>query len=300
MKLLAIHYSQSGQLTEVMENILKGFDPNNWEIDNVKYHPKGSINFPWTKSSFFDAMPECVLNTGVEIDMFQLAHEKYDLILFGYQPWFLSPSLPSMGILKDEKFRAVLQNSPVITVIGARNMWINAQSDVKTKFEELNATLIGNIPLIDKSPNLLSAVSIMHWVFTGRKERKWNIFPKPGIDQEDIDGSTKFGKIIDNSFDATSPKSIQNAILASGEIDVSWAIIFIEERAKKLFTFWAKLIIKKGTTPSKRKKWLLLYRFYLLFALFIVSPIVLLIYALLFRPFFLTKEKANKKAILSV
>ena len=57
--------------------------------------------------------------------------DKYDLIIFGYQPWFLSPSLPATALLKNETFKKIMKNSPIVTVIGARNMWLNSQESVK-------------------------------------------------------------------------------------------------------------------------------------------------------------------------
>jgi hypothetical protein len=299
-KVLTIHYSQTGQLTEIIRNVTKDFSSADFEIEHVVCNPTPGFDFPWSKSNFFDAMPECVLNVGCEIEDFKVNHEKYDLVIFGYQPWFLSPSIPSMGILKNKQFQEIIKNTPVITVIGGRNMWINSQKDVKAKLIEAEAVLVGNIPFVDKNMNLLSAVTIMHWMFGGKKNKKWNLFPLPGVSQKDIDGANLYTDAIQNYLTNDNNTPLQEMILAKNEIDVKWSIMFIEARAKKLFSFWANLIVRKGTTSSKRKKWLLLYRFYLIFALFIVSPIVLTIYALLFRPFFLKKERLMKKAILSV
>ena len=300
MKVLAIHYSQSGQLTEIMNNISEGLVHDEISVEHVVYSPKEPFVFPWSKERFFDAMPTCVLNQGCEIAPYQFQEEKYDLILFGYQPWFLSPSIPTMGLLKDEKFKSILKNTPVVTVIGGRNMWINAQAEVKLKVEEAGGKIIGNIPFGDKSQNLLSAISIMHWMFTGKKTKKWGIIPLPGVSQQDIDESKVFGTLIARFLLGNSKVELQGALLLTNKIDVKWSIIFIEARAKKLFLFWAKLIEKKGVTPKKRKNWLYLYRIYLLFALFVVSPIVLTAYILLFRPFLLKREKEEKIEILSV
>jgi len=59
-------------------------------------------------------------------------------------------------------------------------------------------------------------------------------------------------------------------------------LVFIEERAPKLFSIWANIIIKR----KNRKAWITAFKFYLLFALFIVAPVVLTVNAVLFRPFF--------------
>lgn len=302
MNILFIHYSQSGQLTQIMDRIKDGIAMKNEEvkIDFITYQPKKSFLFPWSKKGFYDAMPESVLNTGCEIEEIQYPSSQYDLIVFGYQPWFLSPSIPSMGILKNEKFKSISKGSKVITVIGARNMWISAQKEVKLKIEEAGGELVGNIPLIDKNNNLISAITIMHWMFTGKKTRKWNLFPTPGVHEKDILNANVYGEIIGQALENNQFNDLQSTFLQHGDIDIRWPILFIDGRAKKLFKIWAGIIQKKGTTPGKRKLWLNIFRAYLLFALFIVSPIVLFFYALVFRPFKLRKENEQKRVTLSV
>ena len=299
MRILVIHYSQTGQLTEVLKNFARPFLNTDHTIDHVRFYPDPNFPFPWSKSNFFEAMPDCVLSKGCAIETFNLKYDKYDLVIFGYQPWFLSPSIPTHGILNDAKFQSIIKNTPVITVVGARNMWINAHKEVSSRIEELGAIHIGNIPLIDRKPNLLSAVSIMHWMFKGTKEKKWGIFPKPGISDKDIGEAGEFGEVIKNHFE-NGEQNLQDSILSLGKIDLHWTIIFIEKKAKRLFKIWANIIVKKGTTPQKRKSWLLFFRFYLIFALFIVSPIILTLYTILVRPFVLKTERQEKRLILLI
>lgn len=299
-KILVIHYSQTGQLTDILECITSGMDDSKVEIDQIRFFPEKSFEFPWSKAGFFDAMPESVLNEGCDIHPIEYKFDQYDLIIFGYQPWYLSPSIPAMGLLNEPKFQSILKGTPVITVIGARNMWINAQKEVEKKIKAAGGILVGNIPLIDNNNNLASAVSIMHWMFTGKKTKKWGIFPKPGILEEDIVSAKIYGSLIVSGLEHNALNGLQQKILDQGKIDIRWPIMFIEARAKKLFLIWANLIKKKGTTEKKRKKWLTIFKFYLIFALFIVSPIVLFIYALFFRWFYLKKENSQKKVTLSV
>lgn len=298
-KVLAINYSQTGQLNEIMESIL-GPLRSEFSVDRIHYAPRNGFSFPWTPSSFFDAMPEAVLNKGVEVEAFQIPSDKYDLVILGYQPWFLSMSQPTAGLFKYEKFKEVLKNTPIVTVIGARNMWINAQEDVRAEIRVNDAKLVGNIPLIDKNSNLMSAVSIMHWMFTGRKDKKWNLFPVPGISPDEIKGASQFGEVIARSLKNNDLSGLQDELRRKGKFDIGWNILFIEARAKKLFRIWAHIIVKKGTTPEKRKNWLVFFKYYLLFALFIVSPIVLLIYTVFFRVFSLDKEKRKREMTLGV
>jgi len=91
---------------------------------------------------------------------------------------------------------------------------------------------------------------------------------------------------------------LQRSILEQNKIDIHPSILFIEMRAKRLFQIWANLVKRKGRDEKKRAFWLKIYKYYLVVALFFVSPIVLTIYTLLFRPFTGKSIKRNKNHFL--
>lgn len=281
--ILVIHYSQSGQLTEILENFCKPLSGSVIEWVNVE--PETPFPFPWNGAAFFNAMPETVLEKPVPIKPLSFQREQYDLIIFGYQPWFLSPSLPASAILQDESFRKRMKGTNIVSVLGCRNMWINSQEAVKKQIASAGGKLIGNVPLIDKTSNLISVVTILHWMLTGQKTRKWGIFPKPGVSDEDIENVSVFGELLREKLAANDPGSFQDSVVAKGGITIPVSILFIESRAKKLFLIWANLIVKKTANGGNRKFWINFFKYYLIFALFIVSPIVLTIYHIFVRPF---------------
>ncbi|MBT6440371.1 MAG: hypothetical protein HOK72_11760 [Flavobacteriales bacterium] len=297
-KILVISFSQSGQLTEILNNFLIPFKGQ--DIDFVKLEPLTPFPFPWDNTSFYAAMPESVLEEPIELYPPRFKHEHYDLIVFGYQPWFLSPSLPTTSILKNDYFKGLLNRTPIITVIGARNMWLNAQESVKALINDAGGILVGNIPLIDKTFNLISVITIFHWMSTGRKERKWGVLPLPGVSEEDINETSVFGEIVFKALANNDYDHLQNNIVKLNKIRINTSLMFIESRAKILFRIWAKTIKKKGTTPEKRIKWLRLFERYLLFALYFVSPIVLTVYTLVFRPFSTGIIKKKKEYFYNV
>ncbi|MEO6687325.1 MAG: hypothetical protein ABIN24_15240 [Dyadobacter sp.] len=290
-KILVISYSQSGQLDEVIDHFLLPFDPAS--VERIYLKPKKPFPFPWTSDVFFDTMPECVVEEAIELEPVNYASSDYNLIILGYQPWFLSPSLPTTSILQDPAFQRLINGKPVVTVIAGRNMWINAQESVKPYIKNAGGKLVANIPLMDRTSNLISAVTILHWMLTGRKDSKWNIFPLPGVSKQDIEGSSRFGTIVQRALQNESYGNLQNNILGLGLIEIPTDILFIEERAKKIFRIWAGLIKKKGTTPQKRKRLVGFFKYYLLIALFIVAPIILFVYNLLVAPF--TSRSIKKK-----
>ena len=282
-KILAINYSQSGQLDEIIGNYLSPF--SEFDVDRIKIDTARKFDFPWKIPAFFDVMPECVTEIPTTLSPFSFKHETYDLIIIGYQPWFLSPSIPTTSLLKQVEFQNRLKNTPVVTIIGARNMWLNAHKSVVNLVQQAGGEMIGNLPLIDKSSNLLSAGSILHWMLTGKKERKWGVLPMPGVSEEDIRGTVKFGELLKSSLDNNQLDTYQTELVKLGGLNINTNILFIEGRAKKIFSIWANLILKKEAQGKKRSFWVSFFKYYLVVALFIVSPFVILIYNVLIRPF---------------
>ncbi|WP_221393139.1 hypothetical protein [Dyadobacter sp. NIV53] len=290
-KVLVINYSQSGQLHEIINNFLLPFDSS--QIERVYIKPVKPFKFPWTSDVFYNTMPECVVEEAVDLEPVSYGSEKYDLIVIGYQPWFLSPSLPVTSLLQDPDFQEKLKGTPVVTIIGGRNMWLNSQESLKAYIQKAGGILVGNIPLMDREPNLISVLTIFHWMLTGKKERKWNLLPLPGVSQNDIESADRFGSIVKEALEKGEFAGLQKKILSLGLIEIPTDIWFIEMKGKKIFRIWAGLIKKKGTTPEKRKFFVTLFKYYLLIALFVASPIILTFYFILIAPF--SKRKIQKE-----
>lgn len=286
---LVVYYSQSGQLKKIAENFIAPFLEKNMEIEWLQVKPKNDFPFPWSSKEFFNVMPESVLGIPAELLPMEFKRSSHDLIVFAYQPWYLSPSIPATSILHNPELKKRLLNTPVITLVGSRNMWINAQERVKKLLKAAGANLIGNIVLTDKHTNLLSAITIQYWMFTGKKNKLFGIFPKPGISDEDINSVHLFGAKASEHLLNGDLAGLQKKLVEMKAVEVNSNLMFIESRAPKLFSIWASVIIKK----NNRYLWLQLFKYYLMFVLFVVSPIVLLINMLFLKPF--TGRQIRKK-----
>lgn len=293
MKVLYLSYSQSGQLDEIAERFFLPFSSH--KIDRVKVRPSKPFPFPWTSAEFFDAMPETVLEEPIQLEPLNIPGSDYDLIVLGYQPWFLSPSLPVTALLKSDEFKTVVQGKPVVTIVGSRNMWINSQISINRLVEQAGAKVVANIPFSDKTNNIVSAVTILYWMLSGRKERMWGVFPKPGVSDEDIERAGEPGRIVLAHAESGEYASLQEKI--ADFVTVPTDILFIEKRAKRLFRIWAGIIKRFGKTPRSRRLWVSIYKYYLIIALFIVAPIVLLVYYILVLPFVYKRVAAEKKRV---
>ena len=294
-KVLVITYSQSGQLDEIVGNILKPLR-DEVEIFYEKLKPIPDYPFPWTDITFWDAMPESVRMIPSGIEPLNIDPSKeYDLIILGYPVWFLSPPIPITSFLKSEAAKEILKGKPVLTVIGSRNMWVGAQEDIKKMILEAGGFLKGNIVLRDKHHNLSSVITISYWMMTGKKDRLWGIFPKPGVSEEDIEQSVRFGLPLLKALKKNSFDNLQTDLIAEHAVEIIPSIVSIEKKGKRIFKIWSGLILKKGGAGSKaRIGRLKLFKWYLLFVIFAVSPIATIVFYLTY-PFFFLKINRNMR-----
>jgi hypothetical protein len=288
-KILALYYSQTGQLKEILDNFTAPFIESGIPVEKVQIKLKKDFAFPWTTPRFFDAMPESVLGIPTELENPELKESKYDLVIFAYSPWFLSPSIPATSALLHPSIKKVLKDTPVITLIGARNMWLNAQEKVKAKLKDAGAKLSGNVVLFNRNNNYVSAVTIFYWMLTGKTDKYLGIFPKPTVSDADISKVKSYGMLALDALKKDDFSALQQSFIQAKAVEVKWDLMFIEGRAGMLFSIWANIIIKK----KNRAFWLVLFKYYLLIALFGVAPIVVGINGIIFKPFL--GSRINKK-----
>jgi len=289
-KILVVYYSQTGQLEAIANSFTAPFSAAGFSVEKVHITPAKTYQFPWTAKRFFEEMPGSVLGIPEPLLPFHFKETSYDLVIIGWQPWFLSPSIPSNSLLRDPAFKAVIKDTPVIMLTGARNMWLNAMEKIKPLLKQAGAKLVGNVVLTDRNQNFISGITILYWMFSGKKDNFLKIFPKPGVSDKDINDAGRFGETVVKHLELGDFNNLQKALVEQKAVDVKWDLMFIEARAGKLFSIWAKLITKK----KNRGPWLVLFKYYLLIALFIVAPVVVGTYGLLFKPF-LSKSIQKKK-----
>jgi hypothetical protein len=290
-KVLVIYYSQSGQLGDIISNLVTPLKEAGNTVETIRVQPVKAYPFPWSGKSFFAVMPDCVLGVPTELQPIQVKETSYDLIVLGYQAWFLSLSIPSNSILNHPSLKAVIKNTPVVTITGARNMWISAMELIRKTLKNLEAKHVGNIVLVDTHANLVSFVTILYWMFTGKKDRYLNIFPKPGVADKDIDYCTTFGTVVEKYLSSGNYDGMQDELVQKKAVVVKYNLMFIESKAKRIFTIWANFIVRR----ENRTPWLVAFKYYLIIALFVAAPIILTVDAIFFKPFLSERIKKQKK-----
>ena len=289
-RVLVVYYTQSGQLKEIIDSVLSPL--TEVTIDFLPIDTAEPFPFPWTDEAFFGAFPESYLQIPQPLKPFQLAHTDYDLVILGYQVWYLSPSIPFNSFLQTEAGKQLLQGKPVITVSGTRNMWVMAQQKVKKLLTECGARLVGNIALTDRHHNHISVITIVQWLFSGDKNKRYlGVFPKAGVADKDIESASVYGTLIAPHLQTGDYTGLQQEIVAHGGVHYKRFLLSAEKKGNRLFGIWAKMIY-----GSKKRKFLLkCFRIYLYIAIWVLMPIVWLLYWLTYPLFFWKVERDKKK-----
>lgn len=260
-------------MREILESLLSQIK-DEVTIDFVDIQPAKPFPFPWNAYAFFDAMPETVQRIPIAVQPLPatVKNADYDLVVLGYQPWFLNPSQPITGFLKGSE-AAMLNGKPVVTVVGCRNMWLHGQEQVKKDLQEAGAKLVGNIVLNDTHTNLVSLLTIIRWAFKGQKQAS-GLLPAAGVQDEDIRGASRFGTMILDHLKRGSFNGLQEDLVKAGAVTLDPGLILLEQRGIKNFRYWAGFIREKGGAgdPARRGR-VLLFKRLLLTAIFVLSPL---------------------------
>ena len=280
-RVLVVSYSQSGQLARLKESFLRDIRSTaGIEVDDVVLRPAQPFAFPWRFLPFFDAFPETVHLQPAPIESPVLAHERYDLVVIAYSVWFLSPAQPITAFLQSETARQVLRDTPVITLIGCRNMWLMAQEKMKRLLADVGARLVGNVVKIDQCGSAASFITTPLWMFTGKRQAvHW--LPPAGISEAEIADAARFGQRTAEALQRN--ETLDKTLLQHmGAVKINEKLMASERVGHRSFLVWGRLVMAAGrVSPLLRRLVLCVYIVFLLGMILTVVPIGALLKTLL-------------------
>jgi hypothetical protein len=173
LKVLLVQYSLSGETSHATEEFLKGLS-NEYkdQVTLVKQfiEPTPAFGFPWSFWDFFDVLPETIhpspwQRSVVPPTTSQEQEEDYDLVVLGWQTWYLSPSLPVRLALEDPHYQSLLNDhcQQVVLLGTHRNMWHHASDGLCASLQKHcpKLKLAGQINFCQSSPFLVSVVETL-------------------------------------------------------------------------------------------------------------------------------------------
>lgn len=281
-RVLVVYYSQTGQLERIVRSVIAPLEHSaEVQIDTLKLEPARPYPFPWPIITFFDQFPECVRLDPAPLAPMGLATATdapaYDLVILGYQPWFLSPSPPTTAFLQSPLAQRLLRGTPVVTLIGCRNMWIMGQQRVREMLGRIGARLVGNIALVDAGTPYETFITTPVWLLTGRKQFLPGLFTTAGVSEREIAGAARFGdQLLQGLLDGRL-QSGQPVLDPAESCPVNPGYVVSEKMGWRSFWIWSWIVRLAGRQGS----WLRvpLLAFYALFlggAIALVVPLTLL------------------------
>ena len=293
-KVLVLYYSQSGQLSKMVESITAPLKENKQiKVDYCPIKPLADYPYPWSFYPFFDAFPEAIYMNGCPVEPIKNQYDEYDLVIIAYSVWFLAPAIPITGFLKTEQAKQLLKDKPVITLIACRDMWVMAQEKMKTLLTGVQAKLIDNVVLTDQGGSIYAFITTPRWLLTGKKD-PFLCFPAAGVSEKDLKESSRFGDKLVRSLNNSEEKTGKPLLKNMGAVSVDGKLVGTEKIATRSFMIWGKLIKKSGLPGSlPRKIVITIYSLFLLTLVLTIVPLNILIRRLIY-PF--TKKTIEKNA----
>lgn len=275
-KVLVVHYSQSGQLTEVLHNFVMPLaNSEHVDLRQIVLRPQPEYPFPWPFMRFFDTFPEAIYLDPPELEPLDLdVHERFDLVILGYQVWFLSPSLPITAFLKNPIVHTLLKDTPVVTVIACRDMWLLAQEQTKKLLQDCSARLVGNVVLVDEAGSIGSFLATPIWMMTGKQgPRLGGLIPRAGVKREQILGCQRFGERIEQVLRSNAPIDV-TLLRHLNAVQVNTKLITTERAARRSFLVWGRILRALGPQGSwARRPVVACYFMFLVLLLVTVLPV---------------------------
>lgn len=296
-KVLVVHYSQSGQLSDVVDHFTRPLiEAEGVDVKFENVRPKEDYPFPWPFFKFIDTFPESVYLDPPEMQPSTLSgDEDFDLIILAYQVWFLSPSLPITGFMQSSVAAKLFDGKPVVTLIACRNMWLMAQEEMKTMLSGLRAKLVGNVTLVDEAGSIGSFLATPFWVLTGNRGPRWGgLIPRAGVSLAELEACDRFGERIVQRLSCDSELD-ETLLQGLNAVHVDETLISSEQTGKRAFRLWGRLFRALGPTGSiQRKPLVVIYTLFLVALIVTVVPLGIILKKLL-SP--LTRERiAQQKA----
>jgi hypothetical protein len=293
-QVLIVHFSQTGQLDRLAQSVCAPLQQcGDIQLDFLTLQPAQPYPFPWPFLDFFRIFPETVLMRPQPLRPLVVdANKRYDLVILAYQVWFLSPSQPITAFLASPEAAQLLKGTPVVTLIGCRNMWLMAQEKVKERLNDLGARLVDNIALTDACGTAASFLATPLWLFTGR-QKPYSWVPRAGIAEAEISAASRFGQAMRERLLKDELPIIQPMLKGLGAVRIDEKLIASEKVGRRSFLLWSRLLAALGPQQSRRRAvGLVVYIVFLLCLIVTVVPLSALLKKLL-APLF--KERTQRE-----
>ncbi|KIA62172.1 hypothetical protein [Nocardia vulneris] len=183
-------YSQTGQAREAAEALLAPLHTAGMKLEWVQIRPATEYPFPWTLPQFAGIFPEAVDPRG-HIPVRTTAPVTADLVVIAFPVWYLAPAIPIRSLLITTA--DIVAGRDVIGLAVCRNVWCAAAVELAQLVTAAGGRYLGTISAIDTHSPLITAITTVHWLLTGRREA-FGRFPRAGVTDAELTRLTGLGE----------------------------------------------------------------------------------------------------------
>lgn len=242
-RILVVYYSQSGDADRALRELAAPLAESGSTVVWERLRPLVEFPFPWKSVyQFFNVMPECILGRPPE-NRPPTFHpeERFDLVVLGYQVWFLSPSLPTQAFLRTAH-AGTLKGTPVVTLSVSRNMWHNASLTMKRILNAVGAIHVDNIVITHQGPVWATFLSTPRRLLSGKNDPLWKGLPPSGLGAADLEKLRRFGQAIAEDLDLRSPDESRPFLSGLDPAPINRRYIIPELVGWYMFAAWAHVL----------------------------------------------------------
>lgn len=237
-KVLIIYYSNSGDVERVIRALAEPLNAPGVQLDWQRLQPAVDFPYPWHTYEFFDVFPETVVGDPQPLAAQDFdPNVKYDLIIIGWQVWFLRPSLPIQAFFRTDHARA-LRDTRVVTVTCCRRMWYSASQRMKKLISDAGGVHLDNVVITHQGPALATFVTTPRMLLTGKRNRV-GFLPPAGLREEDIAAQSRFGRRLLEKASLWSELTAGPLLTDLGAVRVDPRDVIPERIGSAFMQFWA-------------------------------------------------------------
>lgn len=199
-RVLVLYYSQTGQTERVLEIVSDELRRARHQVEMVRLNPVEDFRFPWSPFALLGLMIRTYAGAKLSVALEELPSHirtgRYDLAVIGYQPWFLTPSVPVRSFL-DGPAGELLRGRHVVSVITCRSLWKRAYRTFAQKVEDRGATVVDSLVVEDPARQPMNMVTTVFHLLTGQTlDRGFlkRVFPPVGIGEGGLGQARQFGE----------------------------------------------------------------------------------------------------------
>ncbi len=275
---LVVHYSQSGQLSDVVSAMLRPLEEAGVRVHQEVLRPQTPFPFPWPFFRFLDAFPESVrLDPRPNLPLTVAPDTDFDLVILAWQVWYLSPSQPVTAFLQSDEGKRLLAGKPVVSVVACRNMWMTAYDKLVTLLGAAGAHLTDHVAFTDNAHPLATFITTPRWMFTGRRDRFFGL-PAAGVTPAEAAAAARFGHALVTALARDEERSGAPMLTGLRAVSVNPRLVVSERAGQRAFRVWSGFVRLFGKPGQLRRvPALALFVTYLIVLIITVVPLSLVL-----------------------